>query len=218
MIDGLATCGYAEAVAREQMVRDASFLPVNEKIGEFEVLPMTLRHYLILRMMRSPLLTGGMPGPVELTQFLWVLSPRYTPRNGLGRWMFFRRCRKFIPASFPGDSPRAKAKRQKAVLRAAQIINESVAYINDALQDRQPSSGGGGPCKSYFSDAAGTCALFAREFGWDDEATLQKPMKRLLQYMKEMSVSRGSKIPLCNPSDDKINEFLIAKNQKEKAA
>ena len=56
--------GYREAVARERLARDASFMPVTETVAGFELVPMTLRQYLILSLMRSPLLTGDTPGPM----------------------------------------------------------------------------------------------------------------------------------------------------------
>src|SRR5436190_23240372 len=67
--------GFLEAVQREQFVRDAAFLRLSESVAGFELVPLTLRHYLILRATRNPLLWGGLPSPNQLFNFLWMLAP-----------------------------------------------------------------------------------------------------------------------------------------------
>lgn len=189
---------YAVAVEKERIVRDASFFPVNERIGPFDVRPMTLRHYLMLRAMRSPLLGKALPSTNDLAAFLWVVSPDFSlcvkARN-----KFLKKCRRsFVSTRFF---------RQKKLKVAAEIINAARAYVDEAFQDAPPQTQTATFDKEYYSDAAAICARFARVFGWDDEAILDKPLKRLFQYLKEhrvheaAEVGQSDKVILFNPSD-----------------
>lgn len=90
--------GYAAAVAREQFLRDAAFLELNEDIAGFAVRPLTLRVFLALRSIRSPLLTPGRtPTPFDLAAFLWLLAPEYRRDDAAARARFLQRCRPFLP-------------------------------------------------------------------------------------------------------------------------
>src|SRR5690242_17192433 len=90
---------YAEAVEKEQIIRDAAFLPVNESIGGFLVRPLTLQHLLVLRAMRCPFLRSAIPAPLELAAFLWLLSPEFSPASD-ARVAFLHRC-SFVPPRRP---------------------------------------------------------------------------------------------------------------------
>src|SRR6266436_5404501 len=104
---------YLEAVAAERLSRDAAVLGVRESIAGFEVLPLSLFHLLLLRIMRHPLLAGQVPSPVQLRDFLWALSPDYTPQNARGKKRLTRRCRKlFYPPRYMAllNTRRARAR------------------------------------------------------------------------------------------------------------
>jgi len=73
--------GLKLALEREAFLRDAAFLPVNESIAGFEAVPMTLREYGLLRLMKSPLLAFTLPTPVQLTQFPLVSQPAVHTRK-----------------------------------------------------------------------------------------------------------------------------------------
>lgn len=207
--------GYREAIARERFVREAAFLPVNESIGGFEVLPMTWRHFMVLRIMRSPLLTGEDATPAELAAFLWVLSPEYTT-DDRARDAFYKRCRVFTMQRKPRFQWQPKkwiADNVRAQVTFGRILVEARRYIEESLQDCPGKSKAGGFEIEYFSDAAWLCAHFGREFGWDDEQTLDKPLKRLWQYLKESSQHNGLKDPMFNPSDKVRGEWLARKQE-----
>lgn len=189
---------YLEAVEKERVNRDASFMQINEWIGRFEVMPMTLRHYLILRTIGSPLLSGGTPTPLDVARFLWVLQPNYST-SPKARDKFLRKCRReFIPQWF---------NRQRKLNIAAEIIGAARRYVGEAFDDAAPPKKTAIIEKEYFSDAASICAQFAREYGWDDDVVLNKPIKRIFQYFKEQKQHReGSKAILFNKSEKFLME------------
>ena len=201
---------YVAAVTQERLVRDAAFLGINESVSGFEVVPLTLRRFLALRIARNPLLFQQTPSPDELTAFLWYLSPQSSPHDTTGRRSFKRRCRKlFYPPRYLAllNTRRSRArferKRQARLEVAAKIIDAAKEYVAEALQDQPPITVSriGVYEPEYYSDAAAFCALFARDFGWSQEAVLDLPMKCIFQYLNERAAFNGSTRPPCNPSD-----------------
>lgn len=213
--------GYADAIEKETNSRDAAFLSVTENIGGFEVMPMTLRHYLILRMAKSPLLHGGTPSPVELTAFLWLLSTEYTPVGKWRRFQFVRRCRKFCPPRRPlfetrGAMNRWNKKCATAMARAADIVIAAREYVDAAFVDKP--TGKGGNDVAFYSDACALCASFAEDFGWSQETVLNLPLKVLFQYLKERKeriyAKNGKQALLFNPSDSIRSKWLLKINEE----
>lgn len=211
-MDLLNIPGYAEAVVKERVSRDAAFLAatdhVTENIGPFEVVPLTLRQWILLRMMHHPLLTGEIPGPIDLFNFFWLLSPFFNPEGGSFKRRLLRRCRRaFFPPTYMvlWNTKRARArfalKREFRLQTAAKIIDAAREFIIESLQDRPPAQNTAGFEAEYFSDPCYYCALFGREFGWTEQVTMNLPLKRIFQYLNEMKSWHGSKVPLCNPSD-----------------
>ncbi len=207
-MDLLEIPGYAVAVLKERVIRDAAFLGITESVGPFEIVPLTLRHWLILRMMHSPFLTKETPSPIDLLNFLWLLSPDFSPTNQKAKRQFARRCRRiFFPPRYLAlvNTRFARAwyevKREKRLTAAAEIIDAARAYVEESLQDRPPAPKAFGFDADYYSDAAFFCALFGREYGWRMDEILNLPTKVIFQLVNEIRQSRGSKTPLCNPSD-----------------
>jgi len=200
--------GYAEAVYKERVVRDAAFLSITESIGRFEVVPMTLHLYLALRVMRHPLLGRDTPSPEELTAFLWLLSPGFKPRSIIAKALFAWKCRRefYPPAYLPlWNTRRARERHAKRcdakALVAAKLLAQAREYVDETFQDIPPRHKSGGFDAEYLSDGAHFCASLGREYGWSQAETLGTPMKRIFQYANEMKLHHGSKVPLCNPSD-----------------
>lgn len=211
--------GVAEMVVNERRERDAAFMPVTESIGPFEAIPLTLFHVLLLRLMDSPLLGSAAPTTVDLAAFLWVVSPDYAPKASFRRWLFMRRCRK---AFVPPESPRlfkkwrtrSFEKRYAATITRADAIIKAVrAYVDNSFADKSPSKANGGYKPDYYSDAASVCGLFAREYGWTDEDTIHKPLKMLLQFMKEIHHHADPKAVMFNESDRAIGDYLAKVNE-----
>lgn len=215
-MDLLDIPGYAEAVLKERTVRDAAFLGVTESIGPFEVTPITLRQWIILRLSNNPLLFGGTPSPVDLVNFLWILAPDYAP-TARRRKSFERRCRRlFYPPRYLAilNTKKARArhelKKQKRMIEAAKIVDAARAFVAETMQDRPPVPKTLGFEADYFSDGAYFCAVFGREFGWSQEEVLHTPLKRLFQYLNEMKHYHRAPVPLCNPSDRVKAQWLAS--------
>jgi hypothetical protein len=206
MGDILSDCpDYAEALKRERIIRDASFLNVTESVGGFEILPMNFRHYLILRLANNPLLFDRLPSPVDLAAFLWVLSPAYHPQ-GLGRRKFLQSCRSFLPPLpplFPTRRSRARHARQSELaVKTAAHLWDCIREYKREIFDEMPGGKISGFDAPYWSDACSICAKFAREFGWNRAETLSLPLKQLFQFLKEMkAINGGPRVILHNPSD-----------------
>jgi hypothetical protein len=225
-MDLLEIPGYAAAVFRERVVRDASFLPITESIGPFEVLPMTLRQMLLLKLLRSPMLWDETPSPDDLRDFLWLLSPDYTPEPSRAKKTFAKRCRKlFYPPRFlplfntEGARRRHRLRCVAKVAIAASIIDRARAYVRETMQDRPPQAvqvNGVGFDPDYYSDGAFFCALFGREFGWSPDQTLSMPVKQVYQFLNEMKQHHGSNVPLCNPSDQVRADWMRQVNSQRK--
>lgn len=233
-MDLLSIPGYALAVLTERTVRDASFLGITESVGPFEVLPMTLRHWMVLRVMGSPLLKpasldgSSTPTPDGLRDFLWLLSPQFDPaRHSRAKTAFCKRCEAlFYPPRYLAlwNTERARrrhiARCEDKLAVAAQIIHAARAYVAETMQDRPPviQSLIHGFEADYFSDAAFFCARFGREYGWSQEETLNTPLKRIFQYLTEMKQHHGSKVPMCNPSDRVKAAWVASLNEQRRAS
>jgi hypothetical protein len=209
--------GLGEAVARQELVRNASFLNVTENIGGFEVLPLSVFHYTTLHTVRHPLITGRTPGPMDLVGFFWILSPGYSPQGGRPLKAHLKRCRKFLPPAPPWFKTRRAMRRWnvrtlEAMARAAQLIQAARDYVTESFMDRSAPAGGSMP--SYYSEAAGICGKLAREYGWTEDYIMRIPIKRVLQYSKEIQSFHNPKAVLFNPSDRVTMEFQKARNAK----
>jgi hypothetical protein len=228
-MDLLSIPGYARAILQERTVRNAAFLGITESVGPFEVLPMTLRHWMLLQVIGSPLMRErtsddpAVPRPDQLQEFLWVLSPHFRPGDVKAKAAHDRKCRKtFYPPRYlpllntAGAQRRHERKCQERLTIAAEIINAARAYVTETMQDRPPVAATLGFQADYFSDAAFFCARIGREYGWSQEETLEMPLKRLFQYLNEIKQWNGSKIPLCNPSDQVRSNWMREVNKQRK--
>lgn len=206
--------GYLEAVEAERITRDASFLPVIESVNGFPVTPLTLRQYLALRVIDSPMLPPFQtPSPHDLAAFLWLLNPGYC-QDARKRARFLKTCRKFSVIRCW-----TKRGRAKALQIAAVTVDAVRRFVAEALQDRPPRNGSSRiQEKDFYSDGCSICAALAREYGWSEKEILDMPIKRLFQYMNEMkahsSAMRGELPVLGNPSDGVISQHLENVNRK----
>lgn len=191
--------GYVAAVQKETLIRNACFLPINETIEGFEVKPMTVRDYVTLRTINSPLLSGVTPSKNDVIAFLWLLSPKFNPIGG-------REKRRLM-----------KPFKTMSIDQGAKLVVGIRKYIEETFQDRPSSSGSGDKVfvKSYYADVCHMCATFAKHFGWDDELTLGKPVKRIFQYLKVLREQGGQKVAHFNPSDAIAMRYIAEQERKE---
>ncbi len=218
--------GYAEAVIQEQVLRDAAFLGLRESIAGFQVMPITVWHYIALRLTRnSVFLQEETPSPEDLANFLWMLSPSFRPERSVRKWFFLRRCKRmFGPPRFlplintKGAKARFNMRNRKRLVTAARVLGEAKAYVAAAMQDRPPSRSINGYEPDYYSDGALFCAVFAREYHWTEKDILKMPIKRMWQYLNEIRRDRNPKAILCNPSDGVMADWIRARNKSRKEA
>lgn len=209
--------GYKAAVEQESLIRNAAFLPINESVAGYEVRPMTLRHYALLRMMRSPVLTAEIPSPVQLSTFLWLLSPQYNPQ-GKGRKKLLRRCREFdLPAKPLIRTNRALRRwNKKAICRMKRfedVLADARRYVFETFTDKPPVDKEiSNP--DYFSDIGWICAQLAREYGWHEEQILNMPIKRVFQYLREIKHSKGE-TKFFSRSGRLVSDWLVGLNDQQ---
>lgn len=206
------------------LVRDAAFLPVTESIAGFEVTQMTLLQWGILRVAQNPLLYGGTPSPLELSQFLWVLNPGWNVA-GRGRRSFLKACRKrfMMPVrpwlKTPWAMKRWRRLAAAKLWQAREVIGACRRYLDETFQDRPPSNPNlKGFQPSYYSDLAYFCGVIASKFPQDDATILRKPVKQVFQLLRIIDQMNGSEVPLGNRSDGIVCDFLAKENAKLRKA
>lgn len=211
------------AMEQERLVRDASLLGTLEHVAGYLVLPLNLTHYLTLQVADSPFLPpfGRIPTEADLAQLLWVVHPSYT-RTGPNFKRFMRDCRNdFSPVPLPWlPTRRALARWQrKTDVRTARFVDVCKAakeYVEEAFQDRPPSSGEYGP--EYYSSAISMAGALAREYGWSLDIILRLPLKVVFQCLNEtrewMAATHGQKALMFNPSDRVKADYLRQLNKR----
>ncbi len=183
--------GYEEAVERERRNRDGAFLEMTETVSGFELLPLTIERWLMLRFAKNALLYGDVPTPEQLGQFLWVCSPKFNAK-GKGRAWFLFCCSMAF----------------RNLRRVQEIVIAARAYIEDTFQDRPRGSSTDGHQIVYFSDPAFLCYAVASRTGWGEDHILRKmPLKRVFEYMRVAQWSETD-TPLHNPSNEVLHRCL----------
>lgn len=216
----------AQAVTRTAAFLHTAETPVWERIGPFQVAPITLHRFEVMRLCGSPLLSGRTPEPVELALFLWFLSPEYTFTDSRAKRRHFKKCRQLF---FPPPKPLLRTElamilwhRRVSVALAneAMLLKAARDYLAEAMADR-PQPGGtlvnGRP--EYYCDTCAICAALAREFGWSELAIITMPLKRVFQYLNEIKETRAAQngctaVDLWNGEDDIYDQMLALMNQR----
>lgn len=209
--------GYKEAVITERRNRLLAFADVSQTIcGGFELLPLTLERYNVLRIAESPLLRFQIPKPSELATFLWAMSGAYRFRLvPFVRRLFYAKCRReFLPAYRKVWQSKEVWNFNEAekVKRTAQIVGAIFSTFAQVFQDAPKlRSKGDDDTKSFYDMSVSIVGTIARNYGWTEREVLRKPVARLLQYRREClendhyvaALHAGKKFtsPLDNPSD-----------------
>jgi hypothetical protein len=205
--------GYAEAVLEEKTIRDAAFFGLTENVAGFELKALTLRNYLTLQFIGSPLLTNGTPSPVQLAQFLWVNSVAFKvcPK---ARNRFLKSCRFFCPPAPPcfWEGKRWRKTFNGAMFEMARVLKASRDYISQATMDAPPQRIGAGFSAPHYSEVAFWLSLF--KFRYTHDQVLEMPVKVLYQCLNERcEVMSGGKRIAFNPSDKVLADWAAVQNR-----
>lgn len=212
---------WIKAVEREQLIRNAAFLPASESIGPFEAVPFTLQHYIALRVIKSPFVIGGTPTEADAAVFLWQVSPDYSADNS-GKRNHLKLCRWFAQPMAPFFRTSRRMKNYLTVCdlrlrRFVEIIRAIQEYLAESEMDWPATSGERGP--AYWSDAANLCATFGAAYGWTVQETMGTPLKVLFQLLKIIDAkdkSQANKIPVMfNPSDRERAQWLEEETRRD---
>jgi hypothetical protein len=168
--------------AIEENLRAAAFLPFNEKICGIEVVPLTLRILGRLRASKSPFLCGGEIRPGHIVAFLWAISPDYNP--GVK-----------APDSLVEKAGALPYQRARRAIRK---------YLFLAWMDRPPVRRNAKGDLAAVSFEAAMIHHIATAYGWDDETILDKPLKRLYQYLTMVRLESNPKAVTFNPIVDRL--------------
>jgi hypothetical protein len=178
--------GYQRAKERggaiEESIRGNAFLSIPEKICGIEVRPLTLRIVRRLKVSRSPFICGGPTGAGDCLVFLWAVSPGYLLRT-----------------------KKAREKAKTALIEKARGIPYRRAvrgirrYLFYTSIDRPPTPRGKKNEGSFISLEAAIVHQIASAYSWDDEAILDKPLRRLYQYLTMIRLCTDPKAKTFNP-------------------
>jgi hypothetical protein len=179
------------AIKRENDIRDASFLDLTTNIGGVAIRQMTPRDLLILDGVGNPLVTGGLPSPDQLAEFLWLLSPRFKANSLLAQWIFILGIRKMDFLS---------------------SVKACQKYVEDTFQD-SPASGGP-PSTPYAGWCAHLVHNIATHYGWSRREIINLSLKELFQYLKRIRRHNDPQCPMHNPSDKVKGDYLRLENAR----
>lgn len=177
----------ARGAALEQNLRSGAFLPFPEKICGIEAVPLTLRILGRLRAARSPFLVGGGIRAGHIVAFLWAVSPGYTLKS----------------------SPKKNKAKQELIERAAMLpyrraVSGIRKYLFLSWMDRPPVRRNRKDDLPSVAFEAAIIHHIARIYHWDDEQILDKPMKRLYQYLTMIRLDGDPKAVTFNPIVDRL--------------
>lgn len=216
---------FDEAVERQNLIRDLAFAgdserPLPETIAGFEVMPMTMRHFVNLRLIHSPFICGGKPTPNDAIAFLWQLNPEYSIANRRGKELFTDRCNRtfIVPPEPMLHLQFLMARWAKVAVRRLQRYGEVLIgigqYLEEALLDA-PGGSGESRRASYFSDAAGYCDRFAKEYRWPVEYAMNAPFKLTFQLGKLIEARQRVENKLQPMFFNKLSDGVTARMLEE---
>jgi hypothetical protein len=211
--------GYAEAVAREGLIRSAACLGLNEKICGLEVKPLTAYHIRLLGFVRSPFLLKikaeslvSKPDIVDdVMKFLWIVSPMFkSGSKTTSKW-------------WPRRSARDKFNRVFGPVlnqKIDKVCREILEYVDEAYIDAEPPTGSD---KSFYEFEVGIADEMHEHYGYrvdfwnpmpQEKNSIHVPLKLIFQFRKRRLQNAGQIV--CNQSEKLISDGLDAMNKKEK--
>jgi len=173
--------GYTEAVARvlseTEALRELAFTDFPVKILDLEVSQLTLRKFFLLACAGNPLLFGGNVGPEHVVQFLWVVSLDFDPDDVEKRDIFVQLA---------------------AEMHFANTVSAIRKYCQDSLMDRPPANANADPIESPTCWLAYFIDRFASEYHWTEDQILDKPIARLYQLLRQITLRENPRYKFIN--------------------
>jgi hypothetical protein len=236
---------YAEAVARENEIRGAACLGINEIICGLEVKPLCAAHVRLLSVVRSPFL-GRYPVAAlcekpdivtDIMRFLWIASPMYEagsrasaappPRR---RFEFEKNYRARCAAALTPRDTFNVTFAPILKLPVGQVVSEILQFVDEAYTDAEE---GTREQTSYYAFEASIAhelattypASFRIDF-WNSNCPREKnpllaPLKLVFQLRKLRAIiAHGTKV-VSNKSDRELVkglEAMAARDKMEHAA
>jgi len=199
--------GYADAVKRENRLRDTAFLDGHEIVCGVEVVPLSLRRLIWLEQARNGFVVpcrfeSEQEMLAHALQCVYFCLPEFEPPKSprFSFWQAFQ------------DGVNQRAFFRKALRAGAPdvIIAEIEEWLNGAFMDMM--TGGGTkdevPPPSYASYPAYIIDRFAEaELPFSYDEILDMPLRRLWQHLR-VSSRRIHGATLTNPSDAHAVDYL----------
>lgn len=199
--------GYADAVKRENRLRDTAFLDGHEIVCGVEVVPLSLRRLIWLEQARNGFVVpcrfeSEQEMLAHALQCVYFCLPEFEPPKSprFSFWQAFQ------------DGVNQRAFFRKALRAGAPdvIVQEVEAWLREAFMDAASSAGSRSeiPCQSYASYPAYIVDAFAGAglpFTYDE--IMDMPMRRLWQHWR-VAMRRVHGVTLTNPSDQLAVEHL----------
>lgn len=195
--------GYRRAEIRgealEENIRGNAFVSIPEKICGIEVLSLTMRIVRRLKVAKSPFLCGGGIRAGDVLTFLWAVSPGYSLRTKKAR-----------------EKAKAVLVEKMGALPYRRAVRGVRRYLFYAWMDRPPTSRKtkNETSKGFVAFEAAMIHHIASAYGWDDELILDKPLRRLHQYLTMIRIGSDPKAHTFNPIIARLTRPLRKKYLK----
>lgn len=187
---------YREAVEKETQIRDTAFLPE----VPWRVLGISLRWITPLDLkilddagnaVIDESITETDVPLAHVAAFFWFMAADHDPK----RRGFLALVRKRILVL------------QIAKAGAIRYVLEARRFYRENMQDAPANSDGHARAMTT-SWLVIMCDILAKEYGWDDDAIIRKPVARLFQYLNRIHERADPEAPRFNPSDSVKNRLM----------
>lgn len=182
--------GYAEAVAREQQLREEAYLNAPSNICGVRVKQITPRLLGLLNVIQSPWTFGGQVTPGASIQFLWTLANDFTDRSDEMRdWFTVNFVRRITEKEWDWEY----------------VFDSIGEFVDDTFMDAPT---GGTESTPYASTTAWLEVRMRKFMGWDSETTLNTPLRRIYQLLRCEQIMDGDRT-IVNKYSDAANDAWI---------
>jgi hypothetical protein len=213
-----------QALRDERDIRARPFLPLPAVIAGVPLLPLTLRHYVLLEAVGSPFLAHDRGQLGDVLQFLWIFSANHVCPSP---WLSLREVKSTRQAFM------RRIYRRAARCLLGKVCAKMRAYVGEALFECAKAQASGndldGP-RPATHIAAAIIDEFAAVYGWPDEnldargqpdrthpGIFDIPVARLMQYRRAGFQREHPRRALPNPLSDGVERRFLQKHQAKAA-